>query len=133
MGKTNNQKFVSIPFAMLRELITYKAERAGIRVILSEESYTSQASLIDGDYIPTYGVDDDATDFSGRRFRRGLYRSSDGTVVNADLNAAANILRKAKQDAFQEITNYDYLKNPEVLYYTGLHDKRNPVEGITAV
>ena len=133
MGKTNNQKFVSIPFAMLRELITYKAERAGIRVILSEESYTSQASLIDGDYIPTYGVDDDATDFSGRRFRRGLYRSSDGTVVNADLNAAANILRKAKQDAFQEISNYDFLKNPEVLYYTGLHDKRNPVEGITAV
>lgn len=132
IGKVNNQNFVSIPFAALREMITYKAERAGIRVILQEESYTSQASFIDGDCIPTYRINDDKAAFSGTRFCRGLYRSADGTVINADLNAAANILRKAKQDAFQDVINYDFLKNPEVLYYTDLHKKRNPAEGIAA-
>lgn len=132
IGKRNDQTFVSIPFSMLREMITYKAERAGIRVVLQEESYTSQASFIDNDYIPTYGRDDDKAGFSGSRISRGSYRSADGTVVNADLNAAANILRKAKQDAFQGVTDYDFLKNPEVLYYTGLHEKRIPAEGIEA-
>lgn len=131
-GKANNQSFVSVPLAMLREQITYKAERAGIRVILQEESYTSQASFIDGDYIPTYGRDDEKASFSGKRLGRGLYRTGDGTIINADLNAAANILRKAKQDAFQGDIDTGFLKNPEVIYYTGLHDKRNPVKGIAA-
>ena len=132
IGRKNNQTFVSIPFAMLRQMITYKAERAGICVMLQEESYTSQASFLDGDYIPTYGRDDRKASFSGRRISRGLYRSADGTVINADLNAAANILRKAKQDAFEGVSDSDFLKNPEVLYYTGLHDKRTPAEGIAA-
>lgn len=132
MGRKNNQNFVAIPLAMLRGMITYKAERAGIRVILQEESYTSQASFADSDYIPSYGMDDDRAVFSGRRVTRGLYRTADGTVVNADLNAAANILRKAKQDAFQDVKDLGFLKNPEVIYYTGLHDKRDPVKGTAA-
>lgn len=132
MGKTNNQNFITIPFTMLREMITYKAECAGIRVILHEESYTSQASFIDGDYIPTYKVDDSKADFSGKRIGRGLYRAASGETINADLNGAANILRKAKQDAFEDIQCYDFLKNPKVIYYTSLHDKRTPIEGIAA-
>lgn len=132
IGRQSNQNFVSIPLAILRQMITYKAERIGIRVVLQEESYTSRASFPDGDYIPTYGKDDEKAAFSGSRISRGLYRASDGTVINADLNAAANILRKAKQDAFREVTDYGFLKNPEVLYYTGLHEKRTPAEGIEA-
>ena len=51
--------------------------------------------------------------------------------MNADLNAAANIMSKAMQDAFQKITDYDYLKNPTVVYFSDLH-KRTPVKGIAA-
>ena len=36
------------------DLLTYKAELIGIRVVLTEESYTSQASFLDGDPLPTY-------------------------------------------------------------------------------
>src|SRR5215472_6245853 len=36
------------------ELLTYKAELVGIRVVLTEESYTSQASFLDRDPLPSY-------------------------------------------------------------------------------
>jgi putative transposase len=32
--------------------------------------------------------------FSGKRIKRGLYRSQNGTLLNADTNGAYNILRK---------------------------------------
>ena len=95
LGKANNQNFVQMPFALLRQMITYKAELAGVRVIEQEESYTSKADFLAGDYIPTYGIDDEGASFSGKRFKRGLYRAFDGTILNADLNGAANICRKA--------------------------------------
>ncbi len=95
LGKVTNQNFVQMPFALLRQMISYKAELAGIKVIEQEESYTSKADFLAGDYIPTYGVDDEGASFSGKRFQRGLYRAFDGTILNADLNGAANICRKA--------------------------------------
>lgn len=55
MGKKNNQTFVQIPLYKLILNITYRAERCGIRVINREESYTSKASFLDNDVIPTYG------------------------------------------------------------------------------
>jgi putative transposase len=54
MGKRNNQAFVQIPHARFIELLTYKAALLGIQVILTEESYTSKASFLDRDLIPTY-------------------------------------------------------------------------------
>ena len=43
--------------------------------------------------------------FSGKRIKRGLYRSSDRRIVNADLNGAANILRKSSQNFdFEELS-----------------------------
>ena len=66
--------------------------------IEQEESYTSKASFIDGDDIPVYAPDDGRQHtFSGRRVKRGLYRTGSGVLVNADINGAANILRKSKQ------------------------------------
>ena len=47
------------------------------------------------DDIPTYKKGDDKKyTFSGKRIHRGLYRSKNGTLLNADINGAANILRK---------------------------------------
>ena len=103
IGKKNNQSFVSIPHGLLVRMITYKAEQQGIRVQMAEESYTSKASFLDRDDIPVYGTSDTTPlTFSGKRVKRGLYRSKDGTLLNADVNGAANILRKTFTNAFEE-------------------------------
>lgn len=95
MGTRNNQSFCHIPHAQLVNLITYKANRMGIRVILQEESYTSQASLMDLDPIPVFDPNQRGTHtFSGKRIKRGLYSSRRGVQINADVNGAGNILRK---------------------------------------
>lgn len=102
LGHKTNQSFVQVPFSKLRSLITYRAERYGIQVIEREESYTSKASFLDNDYIPTYGVDDKNAHFSGTRPKRGIYKAKDGTRINADLNGSGNILRKEFPSAFCE-------------------------------
>lgn len=33
--------------------------------------------------------------FKGKRIQRGLFRASDGRIINADVNAAYNIMKKA--------------------------------------
>ena len=73
--------------------IQYKAEEYGIEVIVREESYTSKASAIDLDHIPTHGRDDKKP-FSGKRIKRGLYKASNGKLLNADVNGCLNIIRK---------------------------------------
>lgn len=102
MGKKNNQSFVMIPHTLLIQMITYKVERHGIRVVVTEESYSSQASLFDDDTIPVYGENDANKSFSGQRIKRGLYRTKNGTLVNADVNGAGNIMRKVYEHAFKE-------------------------------
>ena len=84
-----------MPFYRLHGRLMYKCELCGITYVPQEESYTSQASCLDMDFIPTYGEEDakDVT-FSGKRTKRGLYRSGDGSLLNADINGSVNILRK---------------------------------------
>lgn len=101
MGKRNNQSFTMIPHSLLIQMITYKAERHGIRVLVTEESYSSQASFFDHDPIPVYGENDVKKSFSGKRIKRGLYCTRNGTVVNADVNGAANIMKKVYEHAFK--------------------------------
>lgn len=93
LGKVTNQNFVGIPYAKLIDQVIYKAEDNGIKVIVTEESYTSLASALDDDDLPVYGRKVSRTRFSGKR-RGGLYYRSNGSVVNADLNGAMNIIRK---------------------------------------
>lgn len=100
IGKRNNQSFTTIPHSLLIQMITYKAERHGIKVSVTEESYTSKASFLDNDDIPIYGEDDSKKSFSGKRIKRGLYRSKNGMDINADVNGAANTLRKVFKNAF---------------------------------
>lgn len=95
MGKKNNQKFVQIPTARLKERIKQLCELYGIEYIETEESYTSKASFVDRDYLPTIGAKPDGWKESGRRVKRGLYRTGLlNWYINADCNGAANILRK---------------------------------------
>ena len=108
-------------------------ERNGIMYVEREESYTSKASLIDGDYIPTFGVDDDRASFSGARIKRGLYRTKDNIIVNADLNGAGNILRKEYPDAFNGIADIrGLIAAPVVVRFHDLYLKRNPAKRIAA-
>ena len=84
-------------------MLTYKAQLVGIQVMVQEESYTSKASFLDRDPIPTY--DPKRTEkptFSGKREKRGLYRAKDGRRVQSDVNGSYNILRKAFPKAFPE-------------------------------
>ena len=100
LGKRNNQNFVMLPHAKFIEMVRYKAEEYGIQVTVREESYTSKASALDMDVIPDFGPKQGKTKpvFSGKRIKRGLYRSSDGHLINADINGAANIGRKELGD-----------------------------------
>jgi putative transposase len=103
MGKRNNQNFVAVPHARFIDMLTYKASLVGIQVEVQEESYTSKASFLDLDHIPTYKPNDDTEyTFSGKRFgrRNRLYRTKDGKIICADVNGSYNILRKSKPDAF---------------------------------
>lgn len=65
-----------------------------------EESYTSKASALDMDVIADFDPKQGKAKpvFSGKRIKRGLYRSSDGHLINADINGAANIGRKELGD-----------------------------------
>jgi putative transposase len=100
LGRRSNQNFVSVPHARFIEMLTYKAELVGIQVIVTEESYTSKASFLDGDPLPIYDEAHQGTPvFSGRRLKRGLYQAASGRKLNAAVNGAYNILRKALPDA----------------------------------
>lgn len=94
LGAKNNQKFVQIPTARLKERIAQLCEQYGIQFVETEESYTSQASFLDDDFLPTYGEKPDSWKSSGKRVKRGLFRTAQNWYINADCNAAANVLRK---------------------------------------
>lgn len=96
MNKHNNQNFVNIPFGKLRSKLEYLCELNGIAFVKQEESYTSKASFWDKDVIPVYNADNPQKyHFSGKRVKRGLYRTANGKLLNADVNGALNILRKS--------------------------------------
>ena len=100
IGKRNNQNFVMLPHGKFVEMIRYKAEDYGIDVTIREESYTSKASALDFDDIPSFDEKGSTPKpiFSGKRIKRGLYRSAKGLLINADINAATNIGRKELGD-----------------------------------
>ncbi len=94
MGRVNNQKFVQMPLGKLKDRLKQLCDLHGIRFIQTEEAYTSKSSFLDGDSLPKYGEKPVGWKASGKRIKRGLYRSANGSILNADLNGSANILRK---------------------------------------
>jgi putative transposase len=94
LGSKTNQKFVQIPTARLKDRIAQLCKQYGIQFVETEESYTSKASFLDSDILPAFGEKPAGWKESGKRVKRGLYRSADGFRINADCNGAANVLRK---------------------------------------
>jgi putative transposase len=94
MGQRGNQNFVVIPTGRLIERLKQLCPEYGIQLTITEEAYTSKASFLDGDSLPKHGEKPVSWKASGNRVRRGMYKSRDGHIINADCNGAANIARK---------------------------------------
>lgn len=94
-GAANNQSIVQIPYFVFAGMLQYKLEEYEIRLVLTEESYTSKADFKAEDKLPVFNnASTKSYTFSGKRIKRGLYRYNDGSIGNADINGAANIIRK---------------------------------------
>lgn len=96
LGKKTNQAFVSIPHQKLIDKICYKAQLCGIQVILTEESYTSGTSFLDNELPEKVYYN------KKRRVKRGLFVSNKGIKINADVNAAFQIMKKVFPNVFTD-------------------------------
>ena len=94
LGKKNNQKFVEIPFSKLIDKITYKGKLMGINIQTTEESYTSKIDHLAFESLKKQEV------YLGKRKKRGLFQSSIGKLINADINGAIGIGRKVFGDSY---------------------------------
>lgn len=94
LGKKTNQKFVEIPFSKLIDKITYKAKLVGINVQTTEESYTSKVDHLAFEPLKKHDI------YLGKRKKRGLFQSSVGKILNADVNGAIGIGRKVFGDSY---------------------------------
>ena len=107
LGKRINQKFVEIPFSKLIDKITYKGKLIGIDVQTTEESYTSKIDHLALEPLKKQEV------YSGKRKKRGLFQSSVGKLLNADINGAIGIGRKVFGDSYvSRIINSGLAFNP---------------------
>jgi len=95
-GKKNNQNFVQLPFNTLINQIKYKAEEIGINVKIQNESHTSKCSFLDNESVEHHD------EYMGRRIKRGIFKSKDGILIHADLQAVYNIIKKAVPEAFAD-------------------------------
>ncbi len=102
-GKRNNQNFAFIAHARFIQIITYKADLGGITLKVPEAASTFKASLLDPDSLPVHTNGDEQYTFSGKRVKRGLYRTQDGRMINADRNGAGNVIRTVAPDAFSKV------------------------------
>ena len=107
LGKQNNQKFVEIPFSKLVDKLTYKAKFIGINIQTTEESYTSKVDHLAFESLEKHDV------YLGKRKKRGLFQSSIGKLINADVNGAIGIGRKVFGDSYvSRIINSGFAFNP---------------------
>lgn len=114
LGKITNQNFVQIPFTQLMKQLQYKCELRGIRFIETEESYTSKCSFLDEESICKH------SSYRGKRLKRGLFETSSGKLINADVNGSLNIGRKylTKINMYTKQLHEDlvrFMVNPKVV------------------
>lgn len=97
LGKKNNQKFVQIPYMKLINQLQYKLLEQGIELIIQEESYTSKCSFMDREPCCKQQT------YRGKREKRGLFITSKGVKINADVNGSLNIFKKAIKNLNQVV------------------------------
>lgn len=97
MSKNVNQSFVGIPHQRFIEMIKYKCENVGLNLIITEESYTSGTSFLDGELPCKDNYD------KTRRKYRGLFISNEGIKINADVNGAYQIIKKVSPNLFDGV------------------------------
>jgi len=88
MGRKTNQSFVQLPHSVFINMLEYKCKKSGLNFISTEEGHTSKTSWLD-DETPKHHET-----YQGKRIKRGLFKSADGTIINADVNGALQIVRK---------------------------------------
>ncbi len=112
LGRKNNEKFLSIPHSKLLNYIKYKASQHKIEVVEVEESYTSKCDALALEPIGKH------EEYLGKRLIRGLFQSSIGKLINADVNGALNILRKsvACDSLIKEIASRGLVFQPVRVY-----------------
>jgi len=110
LGRKTNQTFVSIPYTRFIDMIKYKCTLEGINVIINEESYTSKCSALDLEPVKKQEV------YLGRRIKRGLFKTSNGILINSDINGALNIGRKVFGDDYFNPANRGFVLNPVKIY-----------------
>lgn len=114
MGAKTNQNFVSLPFTKLISMLEYKCELKGIRFIVTEESLTSKCSFIDKEEVGHH------ENYVGKRVKRGLFKTKESILINADINGSLNIGRKYMQSQ-KKYTNkihnqlLKYMSNPKIV------------------
>jgi len=108
IGKANNQNFVGIPFNKFITMLSYKAKLNGIKVVLTEESYTSKCSFMDNESIEKHD------EYVGKRIKRGLFKSREGRLLNADVNGSLNIMKKVASNAFEKGYEVEVCSTPIV-------------------
>jgi putative transposase len=108
IGKRNNQTFVQISYEKLINYLKYKCEMIGINLIINEEGYTSKCDGLALEDIKKHSI------YLGKRIKRGLFKSSVGKLINADINGSLNILRKVVGDSVlvKQIINSGWLFQP---------------------
>lgn len=100
LGRKNNYEVVNMPTASLIKRLEELSKEYGIKFIVTTEEYTSKASFVDNDELHQYGERPKEWKPSGKRISRDEYRTKDGKIIHADLNAAGNILRKVFDQVF---------------------------------
>jgi IS605 OrfB family transposase len=123
IGRNNNRRFVEIPFGEFRDRLRSRLEEIGVAFETQEESYTSKCSFLDKEYPGKKKTGE----YLGKRAYRGLFKTHEGKRVNADIQAAANILVKYLnrqgvlevwydhhfEKARQGIVNFPHCVNPQ--------------------
>ena len=109
LGKRINQHFVQIPYKTFVDKLIYKCEDYGIKVVLTEESYTSKIDHLAGEEMCKHKT------YKGKRIHRGLFLSSTGVVINADINGALGIMRKVSDKSVSQIVSRGVAFTPVII------------------
>ena len=128
MARSVRDRFYKIPYRMMIDMIFYKAEKAGIKVRENEESYTSICDALAWESIERHDV------YEGERIFRGLFSSSKWMLINADVNGAINIQRKALKGNVRMLNQLkNFLETDKGIYNPVVrkihYDKKVPLHG----